>query len=254
MKMYHYELLKKAGRGHSSEAILIVHGYMNDTSTPRDYFVWTESIRDAGWHGNIYGLHWDSGGIFDCVNALINILITLSIPNPIGIPGKLMKVGRVALAIKRLKNHWREACENADLVGQELGFELAHLKPSWAQHKLWLIGHSLGTRVVYKALCEAGKEGRPVVNRVLLYGGALSTSFRWPPALKAVRFSVNSYYSIFDKVLYRIYFAAELENPIGILPIRSRSRKIHNIDVYDLIDGYRDHFAYHKVLERRGFK
>ncbi len=117
-----------------------------------------------------------------------------------------------------------------------------------------LCGHSLGARVIYYALQSLKSKETVYIDRGHLLGGAVNNSTKeWDEAVTASLNWVNNYYSNNDWVLATFYKVGSFlcNSPIGRNPINSKSNKLQDFDVSNVVDGhaaFKTHFnSYGKV-------
>lgn len=227
----------------SDRTLLLIHGYMNNHDAKADYKEYVQALSAAGWSGNVFGLYWDAGALAETIHQLAGRLTTIAIPLP-G-PWKATQAIRLGWAAHALLEHWQEACDRADAVGTRLGESLAEERLDLPGRHYWLVGHSLGCRVICQALRIAE---RPVVQEAWLFGGALPVAQSRFFATQSVRGRVLNVYSTNDPILRYLFRFVAFCSPIGLGPIpkkRRQHRRIYNLNGSALV---RDHFSYEKVI------
>lgn len=127
---------------------------------------------------------------------------------------------------------------------QQTGYLLADLILRTSPEKRYfLLGHSMGARVIYyalQALAQSKIEEPRIVDAHLL-GGAISSSKEdWDGFSSAVSGRINNYYSKKDDVLKILYNVGTLfgSDPIGRDPIQIKSQKVRNLNVTELVSGH----------------
>ncbi|WP_404418834.1 DUF726 domain-containing protein [Marinospirillum sp.] len=144
---------------------------------------------------------------------------------------------------------WYEAVDNAATYGQRLAHDIKFMHATNPQLRLRLLGHSLGSRVIYHALIELIGSGCKV-EEVYLLGGAVSRKDRqgWGGALQSVTRRVVNCYSHNDQVLQKLYRTAQLgDEPIGLGELEffdtkgSQQAEVVNINASSIITGHNDY-------------
>jgi hypothetical protein len=138
-----------------------------------------------------------------------------------------------------LGNDWHSAMAKAAMTG----ILLADLMSRTPGKKYILVGHSLGTRVIYYALeALSTRTTSKIVEDVILMGGAVGADDQagWKRAAHAVTGTIHNCYSTNDGVLKAAYrsFNAFLSEPIGLREVAFKSRKIKNWDCSSFINGH----------------
>jgi len=152
---------------------------------------------------------------------------------------------------------WYKAIDNAASASKRLIHEIQTYQRFKPSLKISLLGHSLGSRVIFNTLIklnllnhELPPNQQVKVAEVYLFGGAVSRSDRhgWSQAMQSVENSIFNFFSSKDMILTTVYQAAEMgEKPIGLGNIEfSRSRdfnlcELHNIDVSESISGHEEY-------------
>lgn len=114
------------------------------------------------------------------------------------------------------KREWNTARKNADRFGKNIGDELATLSESELQ-TLVLVGHSLGGRVVVRALAHLS-DHQKMARRAILLGAAIDQSDQEIlKATHAVMTPIANYYNPKDATLKILYQAAELKPALGCI-------------------------------------
>lgn len=144
---------------------------------------------------------------------------------------------------------WYDAVDNAATYGQRLAHDIQFMHATNPQLRLRLLGHSLGSRVIYHALIELIGSGCKV-EEVYLLGGAVSRKDRqgWGGALQSVTQRVVNCYSHHDQVLHKLYRTAQLgDDPIGLGELEffatkgSQQAQVLNIDVSNITARHNDY-------------
>jgi len=116
-----------------------------------------------------------------------------------------------------------------------------------------LMGHSLGSRVIYYLLYALSTKNTSQVNDVYLLGGAVDRKDTkgWIEAIKAVKGKIVNCYSNNDSTLKFLYQGANALSsaPIGLGDIEVADNKIINKNVTSLIGGHMEYKEkFNKIL------
>lgn len=192
--------------------ILFVNGFLNEAYADFTDWLASESALDAT--SNVYGVQWPSKSMADITQMMHSLM---------------HRRWRALLA-----NPWHSAMQNAESAGQALSDALSQMTLP-----VTLVGHSLGCRVIYYALCASSQP----VEDVILLGGAVGNQRKdWERAASVVDGRIYNCHSRHDDVLKYSYRTsmAWLSDPIGYVPIETNHPKIANIDCSALITSHGD--------------
>ena len=224
------------------EAIIIIKGYLSDGTEPEEVSDdYTQRLRNAGWRGSVYHLWWDAsntGGVAS--KTTTGALLTTALSAPL--------MGPIAIgSILGARYHWAKVKDRAKRTGQDHGLDI--IRSNVSEHRISLLGHSLGARVSYYLLRRAAEKKFQFENAYLL-GGAVrrDSSKDWSGVTNGVRRHIVNVYNKKDKVLSSFYRLAEVrQNPCGRKPIKVKHSKIKNINARYIINSS-SHGAYRKFL------
>lgn len=137
-----------------------------------------------------------------------------------------------------INNYWHLAVRNSNHTGECL----AKVLNACIHKNFILVGHSLGSRVIYNCLTyliERGLDSN--IQEVHLLGGAVgSDKTKWSSKTLIVKNKIYNYFSENDSVLKIAYRASMLtKHPIGLSKIENR--KVINIDTSRLIKGHTEY-------------
>lgn len=237
--------LLRTGNKHSQETLLLIHGYLSSPRDPANYRLLVDAIRQSGWHGHIAALHWDGGDIIDKLQELAkNVAVTLI---PVPGPRKVIYAIRTLAGIGSLAGYWKHACHEADLVGKALAGRLISGSHELPGQRLIMAGHSLGCRVIQRALLAAAGTETIIADQVWLLGGAVLPSEDWHKSVQAVRERIVNAYSPADYVLKLLFPVAEFALPIGVQAVHGIHPKWANRNVARYV---RSHWHYHGAIAR----
>lgn len=153
-------------------------------------------------------------------------------------------LGAVLLASGIANNPWTLARSRAEMTGAILADLIARTD----QERFILLGHSLGGRVMVTTGQILGtRDEPPKIEAIHLLGAAVSAGGDWQGLNKSVAEAVWNYYSKNDKVLERIYKAAEIGRPaVGHVGFGSSFDKIRDRNVSRQVES---HTAYVKKVK-----
>jgi len=231
----------------SGTQVIFVNGFLSQgESLVQD---WKPTLRKQFPNNKWYEVAWESKNLQDLGN--------IALQGPKGstfrkaveqaaktatkeAPKKLAPLAWLSTILDIGGNPWFVALSKAQKTGQLLA-DLILRADGRARYVLF--GHSLGARVLYytlQALAEADVK-RPRIREAHLLGGAVGRDkYDWIGVDSAVEKSIYNYYSKNDDVLRILYQVGTLfmYEPIGLGPIETRSKKIRNIDVTNLVGGH----------------
>lgn len=241
-------------------ALILVDGFLTEKTGEEKR--WISGLGSAYGDRAIYHVKWESKRLHDigkmittgAIQSSIEALIREAAKKatqaasqkilPLTIPFALMGVA---------KNPWIVAMIKAEKTGELLKEMIARCD----DRSFILVGHSLGARVVYRALASFGTISddmrRSRIVGAYLLGGAVGSepADAWSIAAKAVDEKIYSYYSANDMVLKTLYRVGTLfcSKAIGRQPIPTNletSARIESIDVTREVSG---HTRYHENLQ-----
>lgn len=239
-------------------ALICIDGFLTqDIDTAED---WLESLPDHFSNQAVYVVDWESKRLRDIANTFSAVSVKQG-GLKAGIsgfakraaksaPARIGPLANVLAVADLIDNPWHVARYKAE----ETGILLADLIARTDQ-KFILMGHSLGSRVIFQCLSALRtKEEKCWVDSVYLLGGAVNNDVSeqdepgssWYLVDKAVSGQIHNFYSENDAVLKYLYNASQLfsgksigRNPIGLPGVK-------NHDVTAEISG---HTEYKKQLK-----
>ncbi|XP_059178299.1 transmembrane and coiled-coil domain-containing protein 4-like [Physella acuta] len=147
-----------------------------------------------------------------------------------------------------IDNPWSVALQRSQTAGKELAEVL--LARQQGNRPVTLIGFSLGARVIFSCLEELvkrkGSEG--IVEDVILLGTPATGDPKvWANFAKVVAGKIVNGYCRGDWLLKFLYRTSSIQLSIaGLRPIKWVDRRMHNIDLSDVVSG---HLDYRKQLD-----
>ncbi|XP_067658581.1 transmembrane and coiled-coil domain-containing protein 4-like [Haliotis asinina] len=142
-----------------------------------------------------------------------------------------------------IDNPWSVAVQRANSTGKQLAEVL--LAREQGKRPVTLIGFSLGARVIFTCLEELckrkGCEG--IVEDVILLGAPVSGDSKyWEPLERVIAGKIINGYCRGDWLLKFLYRTASVQMKIaGLGPIKWNNRRMHNIDLSDVVNGHSDY-------------
>jgi hypothetical protein len=151
-------------------------------------------------------------------------------------------VNKVQLGFRLARNPWHVSMVKAEMTGLLVADAIARTNRS----DFVLLGHSLGTRVIYYALASLAERDICKVRKAILLGGAVGKqgALDWAKAASATQEGIHNCFSSKDNVLRYLYktFAAGwgAHEPIGLAAIPGDPAGVVNHDFSELINGHND--------------
>ncbi|XP_046332447.2 transmembrane and coiled-coil domain-containing protein 4-like [Haliotis rufescens] len=153
-------------------------------------------------------------------------------------------------AASMIDNPWSVAVQRANSSGKQLAEVL--LAREQGKRPVTLIGFSLGARVIFTCLEELckrkGCEG--IVEDVILLGAPVSGDSKyWKPLERVIAGKIINGYCRGDWLLKFLYRTASVQMKIaGLGPIKWNNRRMHNIDLSDVVNGHSDYMKQLDVI------
>ncbi|KAL4221545.1 Transmembrane and coiled-coil domain-containing protein 4 [Mactra antiquata] len=145
-----------------------------------------------------------------------------------------------------IDNPWHVCTRRASEAGKQLAEVL--LAREQGNRPVTLIGFSLGSRVIFSCLEELTKRkgGEGLIEDIILLGAPVSGDPKyWKPLTKVVAGKIVNGYSRGDWLLKFLFRTASVTFKVaGLGPVQWTDRRMHNIDLSDVIDGHGDYNKY----------
>ncbi|XP_033764353.1 transmembrane and coiled-coil domain-containing protein 4-like [Pecten maximus] len=150
-----------------------------------------------------------------------------------------------------IDNPWSVCIQRATAVGRELAEVL--LAREQGQRPVTLIGFSLGARVVFSCLEELSKRkgSEGIVEDAILLGAPVSGDPKlWCGLTRVVGGKIINGYCRGDWLLKFLFRTASvhLTTVAGLSPIKLDNRRMHNIDLSDVVNGHKDYLKQLDVI------
>jgi len=219
-----YGLCRVLDNTGGNEIIICIDGFMSESSS-KQFDDWSKSFKDLNINSLTKGFKWPSKNL-KSIGSLGDIL---------GAP-------------------WYEAVNNTSKAADKLVNDIKLIQEMNSDIKITLMGHSLGSRVIFNTLIKLNEMDCRVEN-VYMLGGAVSRIDKagWLTALSSVNNKAYNFYSSNDEVLNKLYQTTMMgDKPIGLGNIECYKNKdfdiadVVNIDVSHIVNGhteYKDKFA-----------
>ncbi len=230
-----FEIVKKKSGVYP--AIITVDGFLNQDKD--DIKEWEVAIVKKYPNNAWYHLNWQSENTKRLLRRSLERLGIASIPNPFVL---FISVPNIAIGLSGVTKTWTNALRKSEETGSLLSKVLSKCEID----EYILIGHSLGSRVIFNCLNELKSNEKKIIKDVHLLGGAVTNNKeKWSLAENAIKNKIYNYYSKKDSVLQIAYKLGTFDNnPIGRTLINSR--KSENINVTKLVNShmtFKKHFG-----------
>ncbi|KAL5015477.1 hypothetical protein ScPMuIL_009747 [Solemya velum] len=199
-----------------------------------------------------YSLRWESkyllqmGTAMDYIFSCAMTVATQEALKHTFLQGLLAAVAWPATLVSAasvIDNPWSVCCERAVAVGKILAEVL--LAREQGKRPVTLIGYSLGARVIFSCLEEMAKRkgSEGIIEDVIMLGTPASgNSKKWMKFGRVVGGKIINGYCRGDWLLKFLYRTASVQFSIaGLAPIKWDNRRMHNIDLSDLVTGHKDY-------------
>jgi len=202
----------------SNEMIICIDGFCSE-SNDKQFDDWSKTLDNLKINSRVKGFKWPSGNL------------------------------KLFSSLSSIVTAWPNAVSNTGKAADKLIKDIALLLEMKPDLKITLAGHSLGSRVIFKALLKLRELDYKIEN-VYLLGGAVSRTDKagWTEALSSVNNTIYNFYSINDDVLNRLYQKTMFgDKPIGLGDIEYYIYKdqiigeLINVDVSHLVNGHTEY-------------
>jgi hypothetical protein len=226
--------LEKIKDGSNNQIVIFMHGFnFNDSDKKKFLENYKNALERVRFKGAVYELTWKSGSRINPLIRSALYLLTLLKRNPKTlIPAYIFSyiINKCVLnhfdfkkADHRAKNYYPPKL--FDYIAKNLGNQLE-------KKKVFLIGHSLGTVLIFEALeyfLRTGKKINFMIEDVFFLGSAINSKKRElvQGHLDFIQGRLFNFYSKKDMVLKYLRWK---DDPYGLSPIEFPSEKIVNIE------------------------
>jgi hypothetical protein len=238
----------------SGPALVFINGFLSQKN--QDSSDWVKAVSEKYPRNPYYYVNWESSSLYQMGSLIGKGVAGTAFRKFIT---ELMKRGSKSFAQKLnplrltqtvaewIGNPWHTSMVKASMTGILLADLIARTNNP---DGFILMGHSLGSRVIYYLLCALATKPLTQINDVFLLGGAVDRKDAegWNDAIKAVKGKIVNCYSNNDSTLKFLYQGANAlsSSPIGLGDIEVSHEKLVNKDVSSIIGGhmqYKDKFA-----------
>ncbi|XP_045204064.2 transmembrane and coiled-coil domain-containing protein 4-like isoform X2 [Mercenaria mercenaria] len=224
-----------------------VTGWLNDKM--QDFRIPWSALADSKEQ---YSLRWESkylsqlGEAFDyLLHTGLSMATTEALKYTV-LSGLITAIAWPAALISAsaaIDNPWHVCTQRATEAGKQLAEVL--LGREQGNRPVTLIGFSLGSRVIFSCLEELAKRkgGEGLIEDVVLLGAPVSGDPKnWRPLIKVIGGKIVNGYARGDWLLKFLYRTASVTFRVaGLSPVKWDNRRMHNIDLSDIIDGHGDY-------------
>ncbi|HCG7970880.1 TPA: DUF726 domain-containing protein [Vibrio parahaemolyticus] len=235
-------------------AVIFINGFLSQKN--QDASDWLEGTKDKYPNNPCYLVTWESSVLYDLGTLIGSGTGKKSMEKYLAYcakkaskknAAKVGPLGWASILTDLIDNPWHVAMAKSSMTGILLADIIAR-----TNHKdgFILMGHSLGSRVIYYCLGALSTKAECFVNDVHLFGGAIDGSEKadWESKKSAVKGTVNNYYSKNDDVLKYLFKTANIGlagSPIGLGNVICSDS--NNNDVSDDVLG---HMLYKSTLTK----
>lgn len=246
----------KDGAGPS---LIFINGFLSQKD--QDSKDWINSVSTKYPSNPYYSVSWESKSLYEMGRLIIKSaggksfikFITRLMKNRHRVFAKKINPLNWAFTGSELiGNPWHASMVKASMTGILIADLIARTEN---QNGYILMGHSLGSRVIYYLLKALSDKKKSLIKDVFLLGGAVDRKDTdgWRMALKAVNGNLINCYSLNDNTLKFLYRGANalLSSPIGLGEIELNDKKIINKNVSSIIGGHMEYKEkFEKILEK----
>lgn len=212
-------------------AVITIDGFLNEGLD--NAHEWEIGMKEKYSLNAWYHLEWQSENMKKLLKRIIPIFAVLVPTNMIPF-ASLITIPIVGMSMPSVIKTWRSALKQSEEAGKLLSQELTEHECD----EFILIGHSLGSRVIYNCLDNLDGYNKNIIYDIHLLGGAVSNNAtNWLKAEKTVKNKIYNYYSFKDWVLQTAYRLGTFDgNPIGRTEIATS--KTENINVTEYVNSH----------------
>jgi hypothetical protein len=204
-------------------SVVFVHGFTDSIHNKTHKDKWKKSLNRVFKTADLFYFNWDADSKIDILFRILQKgLATLPL-----CPGSLFTQSARILfdSLLELKYAYETAVKEAESAGRSLRQGIGNIKNDYTY--IAVVGHSLGAKVVQKALAGI----RPnIVNAVYLCGAATPET-GWDKSMKAVEGRIFNLYSKQDRILTLAHLLSIPKNPVGWKGFSACNGKIIDIAV-----------------------
>ena len=232
----------KTGTG---PALIFINGFLSQKN--QDPSDWIKSVKKKYPENPYYYVTWESKSLYE-IGSLIgksgsvvfqDLIKKLVARGSKKFVQKLYSLNWATTITELLGNPWHTSMVKASMTGILLADLLARTNQ---RDGYILMGHSLGSRVIYYLLNALATKDVSPIQDVFMLGGAIDRTDEagWQNAVKAVNGKIYNCYSVNDSTLKFLYQGVNAlsSSPIGLGKISHKNDKLINHDVSSIIEGH----------------
>lgn len=227
-------------------ALIFINGFLSQKN--QDPGDWINAVSKKYPNNPYYYVNWESSSLYEMGSligkgiggaAFKKLITELMKRGSKSFAKKLNPLNLVQTVSELIGNPWHTSMVKASMTGILLADIIARTNNP---NGFILMGHSLGSRVIYYLLCSLSTKKCTLINDVFLLGGAVDRKDAngWSEAIKPIKGKVINCYSRNDDTLKFLYQGANAltSAPIGLGDIEMTHPKIINKDVSSTIGGH----------------
>ena len=229
--------------------LIFINGFLSQKN--QDSSDWVKAVSDKYPSNPYYYVNWESSSLYKMGSligkgvggaAFKKFIVELMKRGSKSFAKKLNPLNWVQTVSELMGNPWHTSMVKASMTGILLADLIARTNNP---NGYILMGHSLGSRVIYYLLCALSTKKTLQINDVFLLGGAVDRKDTegWKNAIKAVNGKIVNCHSNNDSTLKFLYQGANalLSSPIGLGDIEVTDNKIINKNVTSIIGGHMEY-------------
>lgn len=210
-------------RKKTNASVIFVHGFTDSIHNKTHKDKWKKSLNRVFKTADLFYFNWDA-------NSKIDILFRILQKGLAALPlcsGSLFTQSARILfsSLLELKYAYKTAIKEAEAAGRSLGEDIKNIKNDYTY--ITVVGHSLGAKVVQKALAGIGPN---MIHAVYLCGAATPEK-GWDKSMQAVGERIFNLYSKQDRILTLAHILSIPKNPVGWKGFNTPDGKIVDVKV-----------------------
>lgn len=230
----------------SGPALIFINGFLSQKN--QDSSDWVKAVSKKYPSNPYYYVNWESSSLYKMGSligkgvggaAFKKFITELMKRGSKSFVKKLNPLNWAQTVAELIGNPWHTSMLKASMTGILLADLIARTNNP---EGYILMGHSLGSRVIYYLLCALSTKNISQIKDVYLLGGAVDRKDikGWETAKKAVNGKIVNCYSNDDNTLKFLYKSANAftSSPIGLGDIELSDNTIINKDVTPIISGH----------------
>ena len=245
-------------RNGSGPALIFINGFLSQKN--QDSSDWIKAVSKKYPSNPYYYVNWESSSLYKMGSligkgvggaAFKKFITELMKRGSKSFTKKLNPLNWAQTVAELIGNPWHTSMVKAQMTGILLADLIARTNNP---DGFILMGHSLGSRVIYYLLNALSTKDTSHIKAVYLLGGAVDRKDikGWEAASKAVSGKIVNCYSNNDNTLKYLYNSANAftSSPIGLGDIEFSDNKIINKDVTPLVSGHMQYKEkFNKILQ-----